>query len=138
MHRPVRASIEDAHRLADLYAKGFEKTGLKKFALPEKRDELIGWIKILCSDGKIWFRCDKVGPVALGYYEEGKNEVVMIVKREGAEQAGHATAMLKDLVNFFPSACVRPVTSGGKALARKCRFSPSPGDPSLWVRTLLI
>lgn len=129
-----RATPDDAARLADLYAKAFEKTGFKQFAAPEKRTELIEWLRPLCGEGKIWFRRDEVGPVALGHYEAEKDEVVTVVTRDGAERAGHATAMLEGLAALFPYAKARPVTRGGQALARKCGFSPSPSDHSVWVR----
>lgn len=128
------ATAADADRLADLYAKAFENTGFKQFASPEKRTELIVWLKGLCGNGKIWFCSDDAGPVVLGHYEAEKDEVVTIVTRDGAERAGHATTMLNGLVALFPSAKARPVTRGGQALAKKFGFSPSPDDQSLWVR----
>jgi hypothetical protein len=132
----VQAKRQDALLLADLYAKAFEKTGFKEFASSEKRTELVEWIEGLCDDGKIWFRTDETGPVVLGHYEPEKDEIVTIVTRDGAERAGHATAMLNGLAYLFPSAKTRPVTRGGQALATKCGFSPSPGDQSLWMRML--
>lgn len=134
MEEIVQARIEDAASLADLYAKAFESTGFKEFALPEKRGQLIVWLEGLCGEGKLWFSRDDAGAVALGHYEPGKDEVVTIATRDGMEGNGYATAMLRKLVCIYPTSKVRPVTKGGKAIATKCGFSPNPGNESLWMR----
>ncbi len=134
MAEVVRATVADASRLADLYAKAFEKTGFKKFAAPERRSELIIWLEGLCSDGKLWFISDDEGPVTIGHYEPEKGEVITIATRDGLERQGYATALLQALTKAHPSLSLRPVTRGGEALARKCGFAPSKEDQSVWKR----
>ncbi|WP_299913061.1 hypothetical protein [uncultured Paracoccus sp.] len=134
MEEIAQARTEDATSLADLYAKAFESTGFKEFALPEKRGELIVWLEGLCGAGKLWFSRDDAGVVSLGHYEPDKDEVVTIATRDGMEGNGHATTMLRKLASIYPTSKVRPVTRGGKAVAERCGFSPSPNDESLWVR----
>ena len=85
----VKAKCEDAPLLADLYAKAFSKTGFKEFAAPEKRGDLIAWLKDLARAGKLWFIRDKQGAVTLGHYEPEKGEVITIATRDGAERHGH-------------------------------------------------
>lgn len=135
MGKVIKAGAADASRLADLYAKGFEKTGFKKYAAPERRGELVTWIETLCKDGKLWFISDDQGPITLGHYEPEKDEVITIVTRDGMERQGHATTLLQQLTSAHPALKVRPVTRGGKALAARCGFSPSKDDESLWVRS---
>jgi hypothetical protein len=128
------AMPEDAPRLADLYAKAFDHTGFKAFAAPDKRDELITWLEGLCKEGKLWFIEDDQGPVALGHYDLEKGEVITISTRDDMERKGYAMVMLQALVDKYPMLKVCPVTRGGKALAKKCGFSPSQCDESVWIR----
>lgn len=130
----IQAKPDDASCLAALYAKAFESTGFKEFAAPERREELVDWLKGLCAGGKVWFSGDADGPIVLGHYDADKNEVVTIATRDDVEGKGYATALLNKLVALYPSVSVRPVTRGGQSVARKCGFSPSTGDTSLWVR----
>ena len=134
MAEMVKAKAEDAESLAKLYAKAFEKTGFKKLAAPEKRDELIAWLCPLCEEGKLWFIADEIEPVVLCHYDAEKDEIITIATRDGMEGRGYGERMLKGLLGMFPTLKVRPVTRGGKALATKCGFEPSEEDESLWVR----
>jgi hypothetical protein len=130
----MKAKGEDAPLLADLYAKAFSKTGFKKFSAPDKRGELIEWLKELADAGKLWFMRDNEGPVTLGHYEPEKGEVITIVTRDGAERLGNGEKMLGALLSMYPDLKVRPVTRSGEALAAKCGFAPDATDESVWVR----
>jgi hypothetical protein len=130
----VKAKGEDAPLLADLYAKAFSNTGFKEFAAPERRGELIAWLRNLADAGKLWFMRDEQGAVTLGHYEPEKGEVITIATRDGAERHGNGEKMLRALMGMYPDLKVRPVTRGGKALATKCGFAPDATDESVWVR----
>ncbi len=127
------ARTQDAPQLADLYAKQFRATGFKRCAAPENREELLEWIEHLCRDNKFWIIRDNLGPVTLGHYEPCFLEIKTIVTRDGMEGQGYGTRMLRALATAEPLAKVRPVTKSGEALARKCGFTPSDQDKSLWI-----
>jgi hypothetical protein len=131
-----RAEPKDAACLADLYAKVLEKTGFAACAAPEKRSELIALLESLCRDGKLLFISDDRGPISLGHYDHDKGEVVAIVTRDGMERQGYGAMILEKFASAFPDLKLRPVTKGGEALAKKCGFSASRDDASLWNRAL--
>jgi hypothetical protein len=137
MNHVVKATGDDAPLLADLYAKAFSKTGFKQFAAPESRCKLITWLKDLAIAGQLWFMRDQQGAVTLGHYEPDKGEVITIVTRDGAERRGNGEKMLRALAGMYPDLKVRPVTSCGKALAKKCGFAPDETNNSVWSRQKL-
>jgi streptogramin lyase len=98
----MRATGEDAPLLADLYSKAFSETGFNKFAAPDKRGELIAWLKELADAGKLWFMRDEQGAVTLGHYEPEKGEVITIATRDGAERHGNGEKMLRALMACIP------------------------------------
>jgi hypothetical protein len=134
MENVVKATPGEAAELVELYRKAFRKTGFAALCTDEKREKLLAWLKRRCEEGKIWIMRDENGPVTLGHYEPDKDEVISVVTRDDMEGNGYAERMLKALIVQYPSLKVRPVTRGGKALAKKCGFVPSEDDESLWVR----
>lgn len=135
MRKIILADPDDSECLSDLYAKAFKATGFAEKAALENRDRLVLWLRELCAERKIWLRRDAKGPTVLGHFDDDKNEVITIVTRKDVEGSGEATAMLQHLVDRSPSVRVRPVTSGGRSVARKCGFSPSDKDHNIWVRS---
>lgn len=135
--KPVPATASDADSVAGLYAKAFRNTGFNEFCAQEKRDQLVGWVRDLCGKEKLWIIADAEGPVTLGHYEPDKGEIITIATRDGMERTGYGTAMLKGLMARYPGLMLRPVTPGGKALARSCGFLPTDGDSSLWIHTVV-
>lgn len=129
------ATANDATQLAELYAKQFRSTGFKKFADPVKREELVGWVKQLCIENKIWAIRDSMGPIVLGHYEPDLNEIKTVVTRDDKERQGYATRMLCFLATAEPLATVIPVNKPFKALARKCGFSPRDKNEPIWIRS---
>jgi GNAT superfamily N-acetyltransferase len=130
----THAKPQDASALVDLYAKAFDHTGFKQFTRPEKRGELVALVEVLCRDGKLWFVADDSGPAAFGHYEPNKDEVITIATRDDAEGKGFAKAVLQSFSTMNARLKLRPVTKGGKSLARSCGFAPTREDGSLWVR----
>lgn len=129
------ATAKEAAQLAELYAKQFRSTGFTKFADTVKRKELVGWVKQLCIENKIWVIRDSVGPIVLGHYEPDLKEIKTVVTRDDKERQGYGTRMLCFLASAEPLATVIPVTTPFKALARKCGFSPKDMNEPVWIRS---
>jgi hypothetical protein len=133
MEEIIKATAENAQQLAGLYRKAFEEIGFREFTTPEKRGELITWLQELGEAGKLWFITDDQGPVTFAHYEADKDEVITIATRDDMERKGYAKRILRALVVKYPTLKLRPVTSGGKAIAAKCGFVPSQEDKSRWI-----
>jgi len=129
------ATAKDEAQLAELYAKQFRSTGFKKFADTDKREELVGWVKQLCIESKIWIISDSVGPIVLGHYEPDSKKIITIVTRDDMERQGYGTRMLCFLATAEPLATVVPVNTPSKALARKCGFSQKDKNEPIWIRS---
>jgi N-acetylglutamate synthase-like GNAT family acetyltransferase len=130
------ATVKDVPQLADLYAKQFLATGFCRFAASQNREELFSWVEQLCRENKLWIIRDSLGPVTLGHYEPGSSEIITIVTRDGMEGQGYGARMLCALATADPLVKVHPVTRSGKALAKKCGFSPKEEDETKWIRSV--
>jgi hypothetical protein len=78
----VRATIELAPSLSELFAKLLTSTGFARSAAPENCEELVRQVEQLCRENKLWIICDRLGPVTLGYYEPDSKEIIGIVTRD--------------------------------------------------------
>lgn len=136
MNDPTQAHPEYASQLAELYAKGLARTGFTGYSSLETRAAFVEWLYGLCDQGAIWIIPDENGPVTLAHYDREKDEIVIVVTRDGMERQGYARSILRSLSEKHPSAKVRPVTKGGEAIARSSGFSPSRDDPSIWTTGL--
>jgi hypothetical protein len=132
------ATGRDVDQLADMYAKQFRATGFSKRAEIKSRGELVEWVAQLCREDKLWTIRDGFGPITLGHYEPDLQEIKTVVTRDGMEGKGYGTRMLCYLAMAYPLAKVVPVTSSGRALARKCGFSPKQDDESTWIRSTAV
>ena len=130
------ATAQDAPQLADLYAKQFIATGFNRIAATENREELIKWVEELSRENELWIIRDSLGPVVLGHYKPSSSEIITIVTRDDMEGQGYGSRMLCALATADPSVEVHPVTKSGKALAKKCGFSPKEHDKTTWVRSV--
>lgn len=130
----VQSKLEDAERLADLYGKGFRKTGFASFDEPEFRPKLIEWLRPHCESGSLWFVADEKGPITLAHYDSDKGEVTLIVTRDDARRRGHASKLFERLLEMFPDLKIRAVTRGGTALAKKYGFKESSRADPVWSR----
>ena len=128
-------TAKEAFQLPELYAKQYRGAGFTKFADIVKREELVGWVKQLCIESKIWVARDRVGPIVLGYYEPDLKEIKTVVTRDDKKRQGYGTRMLCFLASAEPLAMVIPVTTPSKALARKCGFSPKDKNEPVWIRS---
>lgn len=126
------AKIEELELLAELYSKQLSATGFGSCSEPGKRDALISLVKSLCEEKKLWVISDSIGPITLGHYEPDLAHVVAVVTRDDMERKGYGTRMLRALTILDPLVKVCPVTSSGKALARKCGFFPRDEDDPFW------
>jgi hypothetical protein len=128
------ATVQDAPQLASLYAKQLKETGFSRLAATENHEELVKWVEELSREQELWIIRDSLGPVVLGHYKSSSSEIITIVTRDGMERQGYGTRMLCALATADPSVQIHPVTKFGKALAKKCGFSPKEQDGTTWVR----
>jgi hypothetical protein len=123
---------DDAAGLAELFTKGFRKTGYSKCA--ENREELIQWIRNKCKQSKVFAIKDAQGAITLGCYDHEQNKVALIVTREGMETNGYGEKMLNHFANTYQGVSIVPVTDGGIKLTYKCGFHPKGGNECTWIR----
>jgi hypothetical protein len=129
--------LKAAHGACCLIKKHFIATGFNRFAATKNREELVKWVEELSREDELWIIRDSLGPIVLGHYKPSSSEIITIITRDGMEGQEYATRMLCALATADPSVEVHPVTKSGKALAKKCGFSPKEDDETTWVRSVL-